>query len=74
MLYHNCFPKAIFSRVAIPMYLIWNPLYEHFRCWTEDGIFSGRGTNFSDIDDTSMGFRLLRLHGYDMSPGEFEVD
>ncbi|KAL0393921.1 UNVERIFIED_CONTAM: Peregrinol diphosphate synthase TPS1, chloroplastic [Sesamum latifolium] len=24
--------------------------------------------NFCDIDDTSMGFRLLRLHGYDVDP------
>ncbi|KAL6339780.1 hypothetical protein AAG906_034866 [Vitis piasezkii] len=27
---------------------------------------------YSDVDDTSMGFRLLRLHGYDVSPDVFK--
>nr|WCR39982.1 terpene synthase class II [Tectona grandis] len=39
-----------------------------YRCWTESGVFSARNTGFGDIDDTCMGFRLLRLHGYDMNP------
>ncbi|KAH9723884.1 Ent-copalyl diphosphate synthase [Citrus sinensis] len=38
-----------------------------YRYWNEKGIFSGRNTRIPDIDDTSMGFRLLRLHGYDVS-------
>ncbi|KAL0330185.1 UNVERIFIED_CONTAM: (+)-copalyl diphosphate synthase 3, chloroplastic [Sesamum radiatum] len=38
------------------------------RCWSEKGVFSGRDSEFCDIDDTSMGFRLLRLHGYDVDP------
>lgn len=35
-----------------------------------NGIAWARGSSVTDIDDTSMGFRLLRLHGYDMSAGE----
>nr|QMW69083.1 terpene synthase 6 [Callicarpa americana] len=38
------------------------------RFWTEKGVFSGRESEFCDIDDTSMGFRLLRMHGYDVDP------
>ncbi|KAL8053647.1 hypothetical protein ABFX02_05G086400 [Erythranthe guttata] len=41
------------------------------RFWTEKGVFSGRESEFCDIDDTSMGFRLLRLHGYDVDPEVF---
>ncbi|PIN12315.1 Copal-8-ol diphosphate hydratase [Handroanthus impetiginosus] len=36
--------------------------------WTQKGVFSARGSEFCDTDDTSMGFRLLRLHGYNISP------
>nr|A0A1X9IRQ7.2 RecName: Full=Copalyl diphosphate synthase 1, chloroplastic; Short=IrCPS1; AltName: Full=Terpene synthase 3; Short=IrTPS3; Flags: Precursor [Isodon rubescens] len=36
--------------------------------WTEKGVFSGRESEFCDIDDTSMGIRLLRMHGYDVDP------
>ncbi|KAK4435739.1 Peregrinol diphosphate synthase TPS1, chloroplastic [Sesamum alatum] len=39
-----------------------------YRCWSEKGLFSGRDSEFCDINDTSMGFRLLRLHGYDVDP------
>nr|G3CCC0.1 RecName: Full=Copal-8-ol diphosphate hydratase, chloroplastic; AltName: Full=8-hydroxy-copalyl diphosphate synthase; Flags: Precursor [Nicotiana tabacum]CCD33018.1 8-hydroxy-copalyl diphosphate synthase [Nicotiana tabacum] len=40
-----------------------------FRYWDEEnGIFSGRNSNVSDVDDTCMAIRLLRLHGYDVSP------
>nr|WCR39981.1 terpene synthase class II ent-copalyl diphosphate synthase [Tectona grandis] len=42
------------------------------RWWTEKGIFSTRGSGFADVDDTSMGFRLLRLHGYDKDPNVFK--
>nr|A0A2K9RFZ7.1 RecName: Full=Peregrinol diphosphate synthase TPS1, chloroplastic; AltName: Full=Terpene synthase 1; Short=VacTPS1; Flags: Precursor [Vitex agnus-castus]AUT77120.1 peregrinol diphosphate synthase [Vitex agnus-castus] len=45
--------------------------YVH-RFWTEKGIFSGRHALFHDLDDTSMGFRLLRQHGYDMDPNVFK--
>ncbi|KAJ7559044.1 hypothetical protein O6H91_04G067100 [Diphasiastrum complanatum] len=37
------------------------------RCWTETGIGWGRENPVHDVDDTCMGFRLLRLHGYDVS-------
>ncbi|XP_022858374.1 copal-8-ol diphosphate hydratase, chloroplastic-like isoform X2 [Olea europaea var. sylvestris] len=39
-----------------------------YRYWTEDGIFAGRFARFSDVDGSSMGFRLLRLHGYKTTP------
>ncbi|KAL3846297.1 hypothetical protein ACJIZ3_003700 [Penstemon smallii] len=50
--------------------------YVH-RFWTEKGVWSARDTGFSDIDDTSMGFRLLRLHGYNVDPnvlGHFKME
>ncbi|XP_042379535.1 ent-copalyl diphosphate synthase 1-like [Zingiber officinale] len=50
--------------------------YVH-RYWTEDGICWAKESRVFDIDDTSMGFRLLRLHGYPVSPGvlrQFEKD
>ncbi|KAJ4702652.1 Copalyl diphosphate synthase [Melia azedarach] len=43
-----------------------------YRYWSEEGIYAARNSPFSDIDDTSMGFRLLRLHGYDVSPDVFQ--
>nr|WEQ50541.1 CPS1 [Salvia officinalis] len=36
--------------------------------WTDKGVFSGRESEFCDIDDTSMGVRLMRMHGYDVDP------
>nr|UVC58047.1 CPS2 protein [Isodon rubescens] len=36
--------------------------------WTENGVFSGRDSQFCDIDDTSMGIRLLKMHGYNIDP------
>ncbi|CAA3008867.1 Copal-8-ol diphosphate hydratase [Olea europaea subsp. europaea] len=38
-----------------------------YRYWSEDGIFGGRLARFSDVDVTSMGFRFLRLHGYNVT-------
>ncbi|KAI3472463.1 hypothetical protein Pfo_031291 [Paulownia fortunei] len=38
-----------------------------YRYWTNKGICWARNTVVQDIDDTSMGFRLLRLHGYQVS-------
>lgn len=40
------------------------------RYWTEDGICWARNSKVRDVDDTSMAFRLLRLHGYDVSAGK----
>lgn len=47
------------------------------RHWTDEGICWARNSTVIDVDDTSMAFRLLRLHGYDVSPsvfGKFEKD
>nr|UVE15961.1 nomal-copalyl diphosphate synthase [Leonurus japonicus] len=39
------------------------------RFWSDKaGVFSGRESVFCDIDDTSMGLRLLRMHGYHVDP------
>ncbi|XVE77787.1 hypothetical protein DITRI_Ditri13aG0090800 [Diplodiscus trichospermus] len=42
-----------------------------YRYWTDDGICWARNTRVHDIDDTAMGFRLLRLHGYEVSADVF---
>lgn len=42
------------------------------RHWTEDGISWARNSNVKDVDDTAMAFRLLRLHGYNVSPSVFK--
>ncbi|KAL7102177.1 hypothetical protein ACP275_08G103000 [Erythranthe tilingii] len=43
-----------------------------YRHWNADkGIFSRSDQEIVDIDDTAMGFRLLRLHGYDIDPKVF---
>lgn len=43
----------------------------NFRYWTEKGICWARNSNVQDIDDTSMAFRLLRLHGHQVSASEY---
>lgn len=40
-----------------------------FRYWTNEGICWARNSQFQNIDDTAMAFRLLRLHGYVVSAG-----
>ncbi|XP_004292569.1 PREDICTED: ent-copalyl diphosphate synthase, chloroplastic-like [Fragaria vesca subsp. vesca] len=42
------------------------------RYWTEKGISWVRNSELPDLDDTSMGFRLLRLHGHKVSADVFE--
>ncbi|KAL5059577.1 hypothetical protein RYX36_031181 [Vicia faba] len=42
------------------------------RYWTEKGICWARNSEVQDIDDTAMGFRLLRLHGHQVSPNVFK--
>ncbi|CAK7346582.1 unnamed protein product [Dovyalis caffra] len=42
------------------------------RYWTEDGICWARNSKVHDIDDTSMGFRLLRLNGHQVSADVFK--
>ncbi|CAA2994044.1 ent-copalyl diphosphate synthase, chloroplastic-like [Olea europaea subsp. europaea] len=44
--------------------------YVH-RYWTNKGICWARNSEVQDIDDTAMGFRLLRLHGYEVSADVF---
>ncbi|KAI4323263.1 hypothetical protein L6164_022883 [Bauhinia variegata] len=43
--------------------------YVH-RYWNKKGIGWTRFSEFPDIDDTAMGFRLLRLHGHQVSARE----
>ncbi|XP_062201584.1 ent-copalyl diphosphate synthase AN1, chloroplastic-like isoform X2 [Phragmites australis] len=42
------------------------------RHWSEEGICWARNSNVKDVDDTAMAFRLLRLHGYIVSPSVFK--
>ncbi|XAR61198.1 Ent-copalyl diphosphate synthase [Bertholletia excelsa] len=42
-----------------------------YRYWTEEGICWARNSPVHDIDDTAMGFRLLRLHGHRVSADVF---
>ncbi|PWZ53268.1 Ent-copalyl diphosphate synthase 1, chloroplastic [Zea mays] len=42
------------------------------RHWTEDGICWARNSDVKEVDDTAMAFRLLRLHGYSVSPDVFK--
>ncbi|KAI4301251.1 hypothetical protein L6164_034546 [Bauhinia variegata] len=46
-----------------------NYVYRH---WSEKGICWARNSVIQDIDDTAMGFRLLRLHGYQVSADVFK--
>ncbi|PAN11748.1 hypothetical protein PAHAL_2G213000 [Panicum hallii] len=39
-----------------------------YRNWTPDGLAHTKNCPVKDIDDTAMGFRLLRLHGYHVDP------
>ncbi|KAI3449643.1 hypothetical protein Pfo_006308 [Paulownia fortunei] len=43
-----------------------------YRYWTNKGICWARNSQVQDIDDTAMGFRLLRLHGYEISAEVFK--
>ncbi|KAF9604964.1 hypothetical protein IFM89_011657 [Coptis chinensis] len=45
--------------------------YVH-RYWTPNGIGWARDVVNFDIDDTSLGFRILRLHGYDVKADAFQ--
>lgn len=45
-----------------------------FRYWTKDGICWAKNSNVQDIDDTAMGFRVLRMHGYKVTTGQFLDD
>ncbi|KAK9137312.1 hypothetical protein Sjap_007906 [Stephania japonica] len=43
-----------------------------YRYWTPNGVSWSRDTIELDIDDTSMAFRALRLHGYDVNADAFK--
>ncbi|KAL7126611.1 hypothetical protein ABFS83_14G200000 [Erythranthe nasuta] len=45
--------------------------YAH-KNWTNKGICWARNSEVQDIDDTAMGFRLLRQHGYHVSADVFK--
>ncbi|XP_057830564.1 bifunctional levopimaradiene synthase, chloroplastic isoform X2 [Cryptomeria japonica] len=38
-----------------------------YRFWSNGGIGRGRNDTIVNVNDTAMGFRILRLHGYDVS-------
>ncbi|KAI6695564.1 hypothetical protein NL676_023274 [Syzygium grande] len=42
------------------------------RYWSDKGICWARNSRISDIDDTAMGFRLLRLHGHEVTADVFQ--
>nr|XP_043635976.1 ent-copalyl diphosphate synthase 1 [Erigeron canadensis] len=39
--------------------------------WTKDGICWAKNSNVQDIDDTAMAFRIMRMHGYEVTPDVF---
>uniref|UniRef100_A0A8I6X016 Terpene synthase N-terminal domain-containing protein n=1 Tax=Hordeum vulgare subsp. vulgare TaxID=112509 RepID=A0A8I6X016_HORVV len=43
-----------------------------YRRWTQKGLAHNVHCPIADIDDTAMGFRLLRQHGYDVNPSVFK--
>nr|WCR39977.1 terpene synthase class II [Dracocephalum officinale] len=43
-----------------------------YRYWTNKGLGWARNVSIQEIDNTSMGFRLLRLYGYDVSADAFK--
>lgn len=48
-------------------------LYQEFKMvsssWSEKGIGCGRESFVTDLNSTALGFRTLRLRGYDVSAG-----
>ncbi|KAF5755864.1 putative ent-copalyl diphosphate synthase [Helianthus annuus] len=42
-----------------------------YKYWTKNGICWAKNANVQDIDDTAMGFRVLRMHGYEITPDVF---
>jgi len=54
-------------------YLNLNIFAGRHRYWTDFGIGWTGNLIVQDIDDTAMGFRLLRLHGFDVSEGTYRI-
>ncbi|GLJ38376.1 hypothetical protein SUGI_0781470 [Cryptomeria japonica] len=79
----NTYPVDLFEhlwmvdrleRLGIARYFgkeITNNLDYVYRYWTNEGIGWARDSSVQDVDDTSMAFRLLRLHGFDVSSEVF---
>ncbi|KAF9593733.1 hypothetical protein IFM89_024737 [Coptis chinensis] len=80
----HCYPIELFERLWIVDRLERLGISRYFkseikecldyvyRNWTPNGISWSRDTIEFDIDDTSMGFRMLRLHGYDVNANAFQ--
>ncbi|KAF9614680.1 hypothetical protein IFM89_019808 [Coptis chinensis] len=80
----HCYPMDLFERLWIVDRLERLGISRYFkseikefleyvyRFWTPNGISWSRDTIEFDIDDTSMGFRMLRLHGYDVNANAFQ--
>nr|UPQ49788.1 ent-isopimara 8,15 diene synthase [Vittaria appalachiana] len=51
---------------------IHNVLQYVYRNWTKDGLAWAKESNVFDVDDTAMGFLLLRNHGFIVSPDVFK--
>jgi hypothetical protein len=54
-------------------YLNLNVFAGRHRYWTDFGIGWASNSIVQDVDDTAMGFRLLRLHGFDVSEGTYLI-
>ncbi|KAL8232849.1 hypothetical protein R6Q57_002627 [Mikania cordata] len=79
----NVYPVDIFERIWVVDRLQRLGIARYFepeikdcvqyihRYWTKDGICWAKNSNVQDIDDTAMGFRLLRMHGYEITPDVF---
>ncbi|KAD4584469.1 hypothetical protein E3N88_22070 [Mikania micrantha] len=80
----NVYPVDIFERIWVVDRLQRLGIARYFepeikdcvqyihRYWTKDGICWAKNSNVQDIDDTAMGFRLLRMHGYEITPDVFQ--
>jgi hypothetical protein len=54
-------------------YINFNILAGRYRYWTDFGIGWTGNVILQDIDDTAVGFRQLRLHGFDVSEGTYRI-
>lgn len=75
--YRYIFPTSFVSHFFRHAYFLWfefndnTPLRAPIsRHWTELGIGWARNSPVTDLDDTAMGFRILRLNGYDVCSGK----
>ncbi|KAJ0691801.1 putative ent-copalyl diphosphate synthase [Helianthus annuus] len=79
----NVYPVDLFEHIWVVDYLQRLGISRYFkpeikncveyihRYWTNDGICWAKNSNVQDIDDTAMGFRVLRMHGYEVTPDVF---